>query len=119
MTQETEFLKAQQQFQRLCDLMRQAGREGWRMDHIERQAMPELMRVGLEFLSGHVESQGTGARTRRNWAQKNRRPCERGSPASRTTKSTCATTRTWRQAIRSAVALPKELAGSWSRIGLS
>jgi len=60
MTQETDFLKAQQQFQRLCDLMRQAGREGWRLDEIERQAMPELMRLGLEFLTGHVESQGDG-----------------------------------------------------------
>ena len=60
MTQETEFLKAQQQFQHLCDLMRQAGREGWRLDEIERQAMPELMRLGLEFLTGHVESQGDG-----------------------------------------------------------
>ena len=28
MTRETEFLKAQQQFQHLCDLMREAGREG-------------------------------------------------------------------------------------------
>src|SRR5210317_2236373 len=60
MTQETEFLKAQQQFQRLCDLMRQAGREGWRLDEIERRAMPELMRLGLDFLTGHVERQGTG-----------------------------------------------------------
>ena len=60
MTQEMDFLKAQQQFQRLCDLMRQAGREGWRLDEIERQAMPELMRLGLEFLTGHVESQGDG-----------------------------------------------------------
>ena len=60
MTQETEFLKAQQQFQQLCELMRQAGREGWRMDEIERRAMPKLMRLGREFLAGHVERQGTG-----------------------------------------------------------
>ena len=60
MTQETDFIKARQQFERLCDLMRQAGREGWRVDEIERQAMPELMRLGLEFLTGHVESQGDG-----------------------------------------------------------
>lgn len=60
MTEETEFLKAQQQFQRLCELMRQAGREGWRLDEIERRAMPELMRLGLEFLTGHVERQGIG-----------------------------------------------------------
>ena len=60
MTQETEFLKAQQQFQHLCDLMCQAGREGWRLDKIERHAMPELMRLGLEFLTGHVEGQGNG-----------------------------------------------------------
>lgn len=60
MTRETEFLKAQQQFQHLCDLMRQAGREGWRLDKIERRAMPELMRLGLEFLTGHVERQGSG-----------------------------------------------------------
>ena len=60
MTQETEFLKAQQQFQHICDLMRQAGREGWRLDKIERRAMPELMRLGLEFLTGHVEGQGNG-----------------------------------------------------------
>lgn len=60
MTQETDFLKARQQFQRLCDLMRQAGREGWRLDEIERQAMPQLMRLGLEFLTGHVERQGDG-----------------------------------------------------------
>jgi len=60
MTQETEFLKAQQQFQRLCELMREAGRKGWRVDEIERRAKPELMRLGLEFLTGHVEGQGTG-----------------------------------------------------------
>jgi hypothetical protein len=60
MTQETEFLKAQQQFQRLCDLLRQAGREGWRLDEIERHAMPGLMRLGREFLTGHVERQGDG-----------------------------------------------------------
>jgi hypothetical protein len=60
MTQETEFLKAHQQFQHLCDLMRQAGREGWRLDEIERRAMPKLMKLGLEFLAGHVESQGIG-----------------------------------------------------------
>ena len=60
MTQETEFLKAQQQFQHLCELMRQAGREGWRLDEIERRAMPKLMKLGLEFLTGHVERQGTG-----------------------------------------------------------
>jgi len=60
MTRETEFLKAQQQFQHVCDLMRQAGREGWRLDEIERRAMPELMRLGLEFLTGHVERQGSG-----------------------------------------------------------
>jgi hypothetical protein len=40
--------------------MRQAGREGWRLDEIERRAMPELMRLGLEFLTGHVEGQGSG-----------------------------------------------------------
>jgi hypothetical protein len=60
MTQETDFLKARQQFQRLCDLMRQAGREGWRLDEIEQRAMSELMRLGLEFLTGHVESHGDG-----------------------------------------------------------
>jgi hypothetical protein len=60
MTQETEFLKAQQQFQNLCELMRQAGREGWRLDEIERRAKPKLMRLGLEFLRGHVEREGTG-----------------------------------------------------------
>lgn len=60
MTQETEFLKAQQQFQRLCELMREASRKGWRLDEIERRVMPELMRLGLEFLTGHVEGQGTG-----------------------------------------------------------
>jgi hypothetical protein len=60
MTQETDFLKAHQQFQHLCALMRQAGREGWRLDEIERRAMPALMQLGLEFLLGHVESQGNG-----------------------------------------------------------
>jgi hypothetical protein len=60
MTEETEFLKAQQQFQDLCELMRQAGRKGWRMDEIEGRAMPKLMRLGLEFLAGHVERAGTG-----------------------------------------------------------
>lgn len=60
MTQETEFLKARQRFERLCELMREAGRKGWRLDEIERRAMPELMRLGLEFLTGHVEGQGTG-----------------------------------------------------------
>lgn len=60
MTEETEFRKAQQQFQDLCELMRQAGREGWRMDEIEGRAMPKLMRLGLELLAGHMERAGTG-----------------------------------------------------------
>ena len=30
------------------------------MDEIERRAKPELMRLGLEFLAGHVEREGTG-----------------------------------------------------------
>ena len=60
MAQEMEFLKAQQQYQHVCDLVRQAGREGWRLDEIERRVMPELMQLGREFLLGHIESQGNG-----------------------------------------------------------
>ena len=60
MTQEQDFLKARQQFDRLCELVRQAGREGWRMDEMERELMPRLMWLGREFLEGHVQAQGKG-----------------------------------------------------------
>jgi hypothetical protein len=60
MAQEQDFLKARQQFDRLCELVRQAGREGWRMDEIERELMPRLMWLGREFLEGHVQAQGNG-----------------------------------------------------------
>ena len=51
-TEETQFLKAQQQFQQLCELMRQAGREGWRMDEIEGRAKPEADAVGPRVSHG-------------------------------------------------------------------
>ena len=35
MAQEKQFLKAQGQFQALCELVLQAGRDGLRMDQIE------------------------------------------------------------------------------------
>ena len=54
MAQEKQFLKSQVQFEALCELVQQAGRDGLRMDEIERQLMPGLMLLGRRFLEGHT-----------------------------------------------------------------
>lgn len=60
MAQEKQFLKSQEQFDALCELVQQAGRDGLRMDEIERQLMSGLMLLGQRFLEGHVAAQGDG-----------------------------------------------------------
>lgn len=60
MAQEKQFLKSQEQFKTLCEFVLQAGRDGLRMDEIERQLMPGLMLLGRRFLEEHVEAQGDG-----------------------------------------------------------
>lgn len=60
MAQEKQFLKSQEQFESLCELVQQAGRDGLRMDEIEGQLMPGLMLLGRRFLEGHVAAQGDG-----------------------------------------------------------
>lgn len=60
MAQEKQFLKSQEQFGALCELVQQAGRDGLRMDEIERQLMPGLMLLGRRFLEGHVAALGDG-----------------------------------------------------------
>jgi len=60
MAQEKQFLKSQQQFKALCELVQQAGRDGLRMDEIEGQLMPGLMLLGRRFLEEHVAAQGDG-----------------------------------------------------------
>ena len=60
MAQEKQFLKSQEQFGKLCELVLMAGREGRRMDEIEEQLMPGLMLLGRRFLEEHVTAQGDG-----------------------------------------------------------
>ena len=60
MAYEKAFLKAQGVFQRICTFLREARREGLRMDQIERQLKPLLAEAGLMFLQEHVEECGDG-----------------------------------------------------------
>ena len=57
---EREFLKAHEQVEQLIEKMRQAGKDGRRIDEVERTIFAELLQVGFHLLSAFVGSAGDG-----------------------------------------------------------
>lgn len=57
---ELDFLKAQAQFEKMCDFVRQAGTEGQRIDQVERGLFPQAMEMCLNMLQAFVMSHGDG-----------------------------------------------------------
>jgi hypothetical protein len=57
---EIEFCKAQAQFAKMCEFVRQAGEEGQRLDQVERSLFPQAMEMCLEMLRSFVEAHGDG-----------------------------------------------------------
>ena len=57
---ELEFVKAQEQFQRMCEFLEQAHSEGQRVDQVERGLFPQAMAMCLELLRSFVEAHGDG-----------------------------------------------------------
>jgi len=58
--EEFDFLKAQEQFEKMCDFVRQAGGEGKRMDEVERGLFPQAMEMCLHMLRAFAASYGDG-----------------------------------------------------------
>ena len=59
-TQEIDFLKAQEQFEVICQFIRQAGEQGQRVDQVERGLFPKAMLMCLQLLRAFVEAHGDG-----------------------------------------------------------
>lgn len=59
-TKEIEFCKAQAQFAKMCEFVRQAGEDGYRMDEVERCLFPQAMEMCLRMLQSFVEAHGDG-----------------------------------------------------------
>ena len=57
---EREFLKADEQVEQLIVKVRQAAKDGRRIDEVERTIFTELLRVGFHLLSAFVRSAGDG-----------------------------------------------------------
>lgn len=57
---EREFLKAHEQVDQLINKVRQAGRDGCRIDEVEKTIFAELLRVGFHLMSAFVGSAGDG-----------------------------------------------------------
>jgi hypothetical protein len=57
---EREFLKAHEQVERLVEMVRQARRDGLRIDEVERTIFAELLQVGFHLMSAFVRSWGDG-----------------------------------------------------------
>ena len=57
---EIDFIKAQKQFEKMCEFMRQAGEEGQRLDQAERGLFPRAMEMCLQMLAAFVEAHGDG-----------------------------------------------------------
>lgn len=57
---ERRFLKAQQMFQRLLQFVDGAGKDGLRIDLLEREAIAQMRAIGFELLDGHLASCGDG-----------------------------------------------------------
>ena len=59
-TTEVDFLKAQEQFEKMCEFVRQAGQDGQRIDEVERGLFPKAMEMCLQMLAGFVRAHGDG-----------------------------------------------------------
>jgi hypothetical protein len=59
-TPEQAALKAQEQFDALRDLVRQAGQDNQRIDTVERSLMRQLLALGHTLLSAFIAQQGDG-----------------------------------------------------------
>ena len=57
---EFDFLKAQQQFEEMCEFVRQADQEGERVDQVERGLFPKAMEMCLEMLLAFINAHGEG-----------------------------------------------------------
>jgi hypothetical protein len=57
---EFDFLKAQQQFEQMCEFVRQAGEQGQRVDQVERGLFPKAMEMCLEMLLAFINAHGDG-----------------------------------------------------------
>jgi hypothetical protein len=57
---ELDFVKAQEQFQRMCEFLEQAHAEGQRVDQVERGLFPQAMTMCLELLQSFVVAHGDG-----------------------------------------------------------
>jgi hypothetical protein len=59
---ELDFVKAHEQFQRMCEFLERALSEGHRVDQVERGLFPQAMTMCLELLRSFVEAHGDGDR---------------------------------------------------------
>jgi hypothetical protein len=59
---ELDFVKAHEQFQRMCEFLDQALSQGQRVDQVERGLFPQAMTMCLELLRSFVEAHGDGDR---------------------------------------------------------
>lgn len=57
---ELDLLKAQAQYEKMCQFLRQAVEDGMRADQVERGLFPQAMEMCLHMLRAFVESRGTG-----------------------------------------------------------
>jgi hypothetical protein len=57
---ELDIFKAQEQFQQMCEFLKQALAEGQRLDQVERGLFPQAMSMCLEFLRSFVVAHGDG-----------------------------------------------------------
>ena len=82
---ELDFVKAHEQFQRMCEFLDQALSEGQRVDQVERGLFPQAMTMCLELLRSFVEAHGDGDRGE-IWSGKERRSA---ACPNRTISGTC------------------------------
>ncbi len=57
---EVDCLKAQEQFEKMCEFVRQAGEQGQRIDQVERGLFPQAMEMCLHMLGAFVAAHGDG-----------------------------------------------------------
>jgi hypothetical protein len=58
--QEIDFLKAHEQFEKMCEFMQQSSEQGQRIDQVERGLFPQAMEMCLHMLSAFVDAHGDG-----------------------------------------------------------
>lgn len=59
-TREIDFLKAQEQFESICQFILEASEQGQRVDQVERGLFPQAMLMCLQLLRAFVEVHGDG-----------------------------------------------------------